>query len=162
MINDRGNPDAVVGFVNFPVGEYPVGGKGCFVRLVVLDKFPVSYMPCSGGLNEFFIDESFIGDDLRKHFASTGATQEQMNIEMVSAEIKYFPNSHDNIDSNSFRYVSQSFLSVITIGATGWSSYEWVCKPSDLTGDGLRLYKLMCKLYPTFEVRLLTFVDADH
>jgi hypothetical protein len=69
-----------------------------------------------------------------------------------------------NDNTSSFaeanKYISRDFLCVMTIGATGWSSNEWVCTREDLTVEGEQLYSSLERLYPGCEIRLLTFLDT--
>lgn len=168
----RRDATAVVGFVNFPIDRIESSGEGgCFVRLVVIDPrvqsaFEEKYMPCCGGDQNIFLDESFLGDDL---FDNTYPSDDNdlswkdRDRRYSEVEARYFPNLK-NLDENTYRdayrFVSIPFLCAMTIGATGWSSGEWVCTRNDLTPEGLALVDMLEKLYPNCEIRLLTFLDT--
>lgn len=160
----RRNPEANVGFVNFPISRIENSGEGgCFVRLVVIDtKSDTEYMnrwqPCCGGNNHFYMDECFLGDDLLNH----SNDWHKREVLFRSCEDRYFPNLNDKTNpfAEADKYVSLDFLCVMTIGASGWSSNEWVCTREDLTVEGEQLYSSLERLYPGCEIRLLTFLDT--
>jgi hypothetical protein len=165
-MSNRRNPDAKVGFVNFPREIHPSTGEGgCFVRLVVLDPTLTSldkFIPCCGGYNGFFYDETFLGDDVLDRTYPSDDEPDKVYFEKLNerskrhakCEKRYFPREGD------MKYYSEEFLAVLTIGATGWSSSDWVCKFEDLTLEGKELYSSLEKLYPGCEIRLLTFLDT--
>jgi hypothetical protein len=162
----RRNPEANVGFVNFPISRIANSGEGgCFVRLVVIDKksdteFMNRWQPCCGGNNHFFMDESFLGDDLFSRPNNHDWKEHDRLFRLC--EDRYFPNLND--ETNPFaeenKFVSRDFLCVMTIGASGWSSSDWVCTREDLTVEGEQLYSSLERLYPDCEIRLLTFLDT--
>lgn len=163
----RRNPNATMGFVNFPTttNENSCEG-GCFVRLVVIDTRSIDnyherIIPCCGGYQSFVYDEMFVGDDTINNCDD----HEQSK----TAERRHFPNLSYRSDAlhsadsphGVERYLSANYLCVITVGATGWSpSSPWVCTVDDLTENGIKLYKSIQALYPNCELRLLTFLDT--
>lgn len=166
----RGDPDATVGFVNFPVQRFENTGEGgVFVRLVVIDSegersFTKKWPPCCGGYQEFTLDETFLGDDQTDRIYPSddnNVTWEDWDLKHKTCVARYFPNYNSNEPFRPIdRYGSISFLCVMTIGATGWSSGEWVCTRNDLTSEGNALIESLEKLYPNCEIRLLTFLDT--
>jgi len=162
-VTRRGDHTIVVGMVNFPTHLPSSREGGTFVRLVVIDtpgreNYDNRYVPCCGGDTHFLMDESFLGDDL----SSDGS-------DMKEVEDKYFPFLND--DTKEFfndsdgkdryrKYLSLDILTVVLMGATGWSSHEWRCTYSDLTEHGKRLYEMLQNTYPKCELRLLTFKDT--
>ncbi len=169
----RRNADAVVGFINFPTDTIESSEEGgCFVRLVVMDgitgdDFCKAYLPCCGGFNQFSMDECFLGDDLfDRSYPADDASDEvwqERDTRFAKCTERYFPNlGIDDKESSvyHYRYNSDAFLCAMTIGATGWSSSEWVCTFDDLTTDGKALVDSLRKLYSGCEIRLLTFLDT--
>jgi len=172
-VSRRRNPEARVGFVNFPVDKYENTGEGgVFVRLVVMDgmrnnDFYTAYLPCCGGFNQFSMDECFLGDDLLdRSYPADDAPSEvwrERDARLAKCEGRYFPNlgiQNDKSFAYHLRYFSEGFLCAMTIGATGWSSSRWVCTFDDLTPDGTALVDSLRRLYPGCEIRLLTFLDT--
>jgi len=172
-VSRRRNADAVVGFVNFPTDTIKSSGEGgCFVRLVVIDtkgdnKYMNRWIPCCGGYSNFFMNECFLGDDLTiRHYPDDDDDQSAWGIrarKLSECTSKYLPDLKESFDITSdsyMQYVSRSFLCVMNIGATGWSSSEWVCTFDDLTADGKVLVESLRKLYDGCEIRLLTFLDT--
>jgi len=185
----RRDPKARVGFVNFPTEKFPSTGEGgVFVRLVVLDtkgdeEYMNRYVPCCGGYVSFFIDETFLGDDLRDGLVrklgpepKTPKTEtdrrgwkarhtfwEKVSKISRETELRYFPGLEDSPSEEASkdrdRYLSRSFVATVLLGATGWSN-SWRCRVRDLTPEGKALYKNFQKLYPGCEIRLLTFLDT--
>lgn len=166
----RRDPNATVGFVNFPVDRIQNTGEGgCFVRLVVIDSqgecsFTKKWPPCCGGYQEFSLDETFLGDDQTDRIypaADNNVTWDDWDLKRQTCIERYFPNYYSKEPFAEInRYTSISFLCVMTIGATGWSSGEWVCNRNDLTPEGIQLIESLEKLYPDCEIRLLTFLDT--
>lgn len=162
----RRNIDAKVGFVNFPIDKIESSGEGgLFVRLVVIDNNPYEnkFIPCCGGYQNFFMDESFLGDDLLDEQLKNIDSQPKgidENFLRSQNDERYFPNinNHDE-EFERVRWLSRDFLAVLTIGATGWSD-SWRCSFSDLTDEGKALVETMKILYPGCEIRLLTFLDT--
>lgn len=153
----RRDPDAIVGYVNFPVNRIPSTGEGgLFVRLVVIDQ-DYKYMPCCGGYQSFQLDETFLGDDLLADvFNKTNLSiSKELNL-IQKTNLKYFPGLNEDGDN---KYSSIPVLAVITIGATGWSG-PWRCRFEDLTPEGQKLYRSLEQLYPGCSLRLLTFLDT--
>ena len=174
-ISRRRNPKATSGFVKFPTDTIQNSGEGgVFVRLVVIDtkaekEFMNRWIPCCGGYQSFFMDECFLGDDLTdRSYPGDDAPDEEWGRRMkrlAECTARYFPNlKHETEDSEkideTFRYISDQFLCVMTLGATGWSSSKWVCTFDDLTDDGKTLVDSLRKLYDGCEIRLLTFLDT--
>lgn len=159
----RRDANAKVGFVNFPTNSIPNSGEGgIFVRLVVIDNKPYEnkFVPCCGGYQEFFMDETFLGDDLLDSELSNASDMFDEEFIKKENDKKYFPNLYSQEEEQEhYRYLSRSFLTVMTIGATGWSS-EWRCRFSDLAEEGKQLVANLEKLYPECEIRLLTFLDT--
>ena len=168
MKPSRRRTDAVVGYVNFPIGRIESTNEGgCFVRLVVLDvpDYVERWVPCCGGYQYFHYDECFLGDDQydptpepepvnespeewMQYFKRRYADRRQRNL-------KYYPYA-----DSAREWQSTAVLAVLTIGATGWSSGEWRCTYADLTPEGKALYDNLQNLYPGREVRLLTYLDT--
>lgn len=167
IVSRRRNPDARVGFVNFPVDKYQNSCEGgVFVRLVVIDtegdkEFMNRWVPCCGGHQSFHLDECFLGDDLLdRSYPYKDASEEMWEERQARLDMcqkRYFP----RLDHEEERdYSSRHFLCVMTIGATGWSSSKWVCTFDDLTPEGTALVESLRKLYKGCEIRLLTFLDT--
>lgn len=171
----RRNPNASVGFVNFPTKTIQNSGEGgVFVRLVVIDtkgddESMNRWIPCCGGDNSFFLDECFLGDDLTdRSYPDDDAPDSEWGKRMKRLAVcteRYFPNlKHSSEDSEkvdeTFRYISRDFLCVLNLGATGWSSGQWVCTFNDLTDEGKAFVASLQKLYEGCEIRLLTFLDT--
>lgn len=177
----RRDVDARVGFVKFPRKD-STGEGGVFVRLVVIDTegdrhYMRKWVPCCGGYVQFTMDETFLGDDLvdaevdklgptpkwdpktDKGWGAYKRFSAKVDKLYAKTEAKYFPNIHSPDPECEYRYLSDGFLAVMTIGATGWSGH-WRCTFKDLTADGKRLYRTFQKLYPGCEIRLLTFLDT--
>ena len=172
-VSRRRNAEARFGFVNFPIDKYENTREGgVFVRLVVMDTvgatgYSKAFLPCCGGYNQFSMDECFLGDDLldRSYPADDASCESWSERDAMLAKCteRYFPNL-DCEDKESpvyhRRYLSDGFLWVMTLGATGWSSGEWLCTFDDLTPEGTALVESLRRLYPGCEVRLLTFLDT--
>lgn len=172
-VSRRQNAEASVGLVNFPVDKYENTREGgVLVRLVVFDgmrnnDFYTAFLPCCGGFNQFQLDECFLGDDLQDlSYPADDAMDEvwqERDAMLAKCTERYFPNL-DCEDKESpvyhRRYLSDGFLCVMTLGATGWSSGEWLCTFDDLTSEGTALVESLRRLYPGCEIRLLTFLDT--
>lgn len=180
----RRDPKAQVGFVNFPSADtFPSTGEGGeFVRLVVLDtkgddEYMHRYVPCCGGYVSFGMDETFLGDDTfdekvkalgpepawdnRPEASNQKWRRFNNRVEKLSRETeeRYFPRINDENRDLPDLYESRPFLAVFLLGATGWSG-SWRCQFKDLTREGKALYRMVGKLYPGCELRLLTFLDT--
>jgi hypothetical protein len=184
---NRRNPNARVGFVNFPIETIQSSGEGGqIVRLVVLDTIAdlggtEQFIPCCGGMSLFYYDECFLGDDLPEEQYDAGPEPDydadpavwlarytklsahEDRIRRTRNE-RYFPSLNDNVKPGDVhyehKYQSIAVLASILLGATGWSSGTWKCSYNDLTEDGRAYYDLTQKLYPGCELRLLTFLDT--
>lgn len=180
----RRDPNAIVGFVNFPTHRKSTGEGGQFVRLVVLDTpgdraYMRRYIPCCGGYHHISYDESFLGDDLveakvrklgaappwapkdpDRGWAKYRRYTKKVDKIFKETQQRYFPGIDDPSKENEAnRYTSRAFLATLTLGATGWSG-QWRCTFNHLTAEGKKLYRSVQKLYPGCELRLLTFLDT--
>ena len=164
------------GFVNFPTNRKNTNEGGTFVRLGVRDKirnkFDDDWMLCCGGQNQFMMDESYIGDDINGSFEFD---YEKMSIidDYNNAQNKFynthFPKKKKKEDEQLSwvdEHVSPRWLSMSTIGSTGWTGNnedgtDWICTYDDLTEEGKVLYNTFKKLYgDNCEVILMTFIDT--
>lgn len=175
----RRDPNARVGFVNFPTVE-TTGEGGNFVRLVVIDtngdqEHMRRFIPCEGGYISFQMDECFLGDDTTEEKIKALGPSPECDIEgdggmiainyhmdrvsriITGIEERYFPNI--NKADSQRRYFSRNFLAVVMLGATGWSGH-FRATYKDLTDEGKDLYNSIQKLYPECELRLLSFLDT--
>jgi hypothetical protein len=169
----RGDPSVVVGMVKFPNDQPGTGEGGLFVRLVVLDtarerSYMDRYVPCVGGYTAFMEDGLFIADDLHHERCEKdpepplglGSAHERRHTSWrrrrtrldVQMHRRYFPEEREGM--------SQDFLAIALMGATGWSSNSWAATYDDLTEQGKQLYRSLLDLYPGCELRLLTFLDT--
>jgi hypothetical protein len=168
------------GYVNFPTDRPNTNEGGTFVRLIVREKqetqFDDLWMQCSGGYNQFFMDESYIGTDARGTFVLPDLEGPELIEEWPKAQDEFdrdiFPNYHAPKDGWEKRYGSMGeylscpCLAVITLGSTGWTGHNvegddsWICTREDLTPEGKAVYDGMVNLYPNCEVLLLTLIDT--
>lgn len=138
---NRRDESVSTGFVQFPNYRHGTGEGGTFVRLVVVDHDELSedsWMECCGGQSEFYKDECLVGSDVK----------------YVGTEKFFAPCRHGK--------VSPYCLCVMTLGSTGWSDGEWICRYEDLTQEGKALYDLVRKLYdkPGCQLILQTYLDT--
>ena len=154
-MNRRSNK--ISGFVNFPVNDsfyHNTNEGGMIVELRVIPKNKMDWAQCCGVGNIYSIlNECFMGDE-NKHYPNLGNRQNQAG--------KY--KLEDNL--------SIPYLSVITLGSTGWSGSHdnknreewlgyWNCKYSDLTEKGKQIYDLIKELYGKYaELELCTILDT--
>jgi len=166
------------GFVNFPFDspDYPIaGGRGMFVKLVVLESAPDSTEPlgmCCGVIVSDMRQEILVGDDLRpyvdRHIPDDAKGEEILKYmdEGQKAQLEWmrfhFPREGgEGLEA----YISRGYRASIVMGSTGWSGYSntagnWRATFDDLTDDGKALYRLMQQLNPGCPVHLLTFLDT--
>lgn len=172
-----------VGYVNFPFDhpEYKNSGEGgMVVKLVVCGKKPLdgaygeswSYGVCCGAGVTEVMAENLVGDDKRpspKEPLGKPRTYRQIVKSQKDWEKwteYHFPGLFDNEPAREYRRnLSVGYAAVILMGSTGWSGYSdkngsWVCKYSDLTADGKKLYNMVKKMYPKQELHLLTYLDT--
>jgi hypothetical protein len=173
-----------VGYVNFPFNskEYKNSGEGgMVVKLVVTgkkrNKSSFMYGVCCGASITEVMAEALVGDDKRpmpnlnkaENFMSPELAQKTLN-KIRAWDEYYFPRlnavwERGNDVIGVERYHSVGFAAVIVMGSTGWSGYSdkkgsWVCKYSDLTAEGKKLYNMIQKMYPAQELHLLTYLDT--
>lgn len=158
------------GMVNFPTHLKNTNEGGTFVRLGVREKeeteFNDLWMVCSGGHNPFFMDETYQGNDKSGSFDI--GDFEDWNERYIKFEQEIFPYYKNcRIPNPTFydEYVSPGWLSVTTIGSTGWTGMredgsDWVCTYDDLTEDGKHFYDILKKTYPNCEILLMTFIET--
>jgi len=157
------------GMVNFPIHLKNTNEGGTFVRLGVREKeetdFNDLWMICSGGYNVFFMDESYQGNDKQGSF-DIGDNFEDWNERYIKFEQEIFPFYKDG-EKRSFHdeFVSPGWLSITTIGSTGWTGQredesEWICGYEDLTEEGKQFYDILKRTYPNCEILLMTFLDT--
>lgn len=162
----RRRTNAVAGFVNWPLDRPSSGEGGMFVRLVVIDTradadWGTKWVPCCGGYQSFLMDETFMGDDaFDRDYPSEGADPArwtERDEAFAACERRHFPHLKED---GPYQYHSREYLAVVTLGATGWSRSDWVCRYDDLTDRGRDLYNQIKSLYAGAEIRLLTFLDT--
>jgi hypothetical protein len=169
------------GWVNFPIKDKVYKDTregGMYVKLVVL--FPKkSKVSCCYGSDDFSLycnelindDENYLSrENVTKVMSRNNICYEDWEREeekIKRREEKYFPRMHDEQDESIYgKWLSVPLLANILIGSTNWSGFDdelgeyWYCKVSDLTEEGMQLYKSLEKLYPNCEIRLLTFLDT--
>lgn len=177
----RRDPNALVGFVNFPTVESS-GEGGNFVRLVVIDtngdmEHMGRFVPCIGGYSSFHLDGCFLGDDMTDEKVKALGPSPSWDIESgygmdvfnvyaekvrkisLETEDRYFPNINTSDSNSKGQYISRDFLAALVLGATGWSGH-FRATYKDLTDEGKDLYNSIQKLYPGCELRLLSFLDT--
>lgn len=164
------------GFINFPMHLPNTNEGGTFVRLGVREKnetqFDDLWMVCSGGYNAFFMDESYIGNDIDGSFEIEDYSDLSWIEKELEFERKIFPmykmedSKNDEYHGKMGEYLSNHWLCMMTIGSTGWTGRneqdkEWICTYNDLTDEGKTLYDSMRNLYgDNCEILLLTFIDT--
>ena len=170
-----------VGYVNFPFKdkEYKNSGEGgMVVKLVVCGKKPRKgiygksweYGVCCGAAISELMMESLVGDDKRP--MPRGAKEHKTHESLIAEQELhnrwleyYYPQVNNANDAGTDRFLSTGFAAVILMGSTGWAGYSdkkgsWVCKYSDLTPEGKKLYNMVKKMYPSQELHLLTYLDT--
>lgn len=148
----------VRGFVDFPINDpdYKNSGEGgMFVRLVVAENDENSYWGvCCGGTQSILYDEQLLGDDIARDLSfeesvvsfSEGFPSENFHFPRLREAFNEPPGKLDP-------YLSVPYLSIITLGTTGWSGWNessgeyFRCRYENLTAEGKALYDSIKKLY---------------
>jgi hypothetical protein len=157
------------GMVNFPTHLKNTNEGGTYIRLGVREKKETDYndlwLVCCGGYNNFYMDGSYQGNNIR------GSFEADYNINWDSLqtifEQEIFPFYGGSKEERSFEeeYVSPNWLSITTIGSTGWTGTredgsDWICGYNDLTEEGKQFYDILKRTYPDSEILLMTFIDT--
>ena len=132
------------GFVRFPTSENikPLDTGKSFIYLVAID--------CGNtkGLSNVNIETSGIysGEDINQPNGINTSNYESVVKSVISQNVTEIP---------------ESFISSILLGWSNFSYYKngepWLCKFTNLTDNGQRLYFAMKKLHNDKEIKLLTF-----
>lgn len=174
----RGQPVAE-GFVIFPMGSaaYPVGGgRGTFVKLVVLDEVvgqEDTLAMCTGVSVFDFLQEILTGDDKRPPpddaIIPDGAGPEETmrHLDDDQRAFHHWMRFHYPLygTGEELVQVSRAYRASIVMGSSGWSGYNentgnWCATFDDLTPEGQALYRMMEALNPGCPIHLLTFLDT--
>lgn len=167
------------GFINFPMGsaDYPTGGgRGMFVKLVVLDEVvgqDDALGMCTGVSVYDFLQEILVGDDQRPvpvdveipEDTSPEETGRLLQQEQVNFQewVRFHYPRYDLAEE--LAGASRPYRASIILGSTGWSGYSettgnWHATFDDLTPEGQSLYRMLQALNPGCPVHLLTFLDT--
>jgi len=162
------------GYVNFPVDDpryKNTGEGGMFVRLVVEEKENKGWMVCCGGLQHIQYDECLVADDVcppPQRLPRNIDSLPPEEVDRILKETQIYPvEAHHFPLLKDGSWGSVGYLSIITLGSTGWSGWDnetddyWHCTYGDLTEEGRSLYDSLKNLYgEDCQIYLQTWLDT--
>lgn len=169
------------GYVNFPVDDpwfENTKEGGMFVKLIAISNRQSESVCCGTENTSEFLSEVLVNDDIGSLSIEdpdweTISQKEllEYNKKVEAREKKYFPfvqslRKNTDISSTTHYYLSVPLLASVLLGSTGWSGFNkkteetWFCTYDDLTKQGKDLYNQIKQLFPSAEIRLLTYLDT--
>lgn len=163
-MNRRSND--VEGEVYFPINDMENTMEGgMFVKLWVIPPKDHEGV-CCGTFVYDVLTEVFVGTDIDSfpEFPEEWPSEPERMTEMIienEIDRKDYLQKYWSVEEDDFGLTTSiPLLASVMLGSTGWSNGEWRATIKDLSFKAQELMGLFQEMYPTAELRIITFLDT--